>query len=155
MTTTVNAAAFVPDRFDPPRRLDHAQFRLRPLDVQHNERDYAAWTSSMQHIKATPGFVGESWPHPMTLEANRDDLARHASDFAARRGFTFTVLDAQDDVIGCVYIYPGRDADHDARVTSWVRASHAQLDRVLHDAVALWLTAAWPFERVDYAPRTR
>jgi hypothetical protein len=155
MTRTANDVAFVPDGFDPPRHLDHAQFRLRPLDVQHNERDYAAWTGSMQHIKATPGFIGESWPHPMTLEANRDDLARHASDFAARRGFTFTVLDAQDDVIGCVYIYPGRDADHDARVTSWVRASHAQLDRVLHDAVALWLTAAWPFERVDYAPRTR
>jgi hypothetical protein len=155
MTQAATASAFVPDEFDPPRRLDHAQFRLHPLDVQHNERDYAAWTSSMQHIKATPGFADATWPHPMSLEANHDDLAQHAADFAARRGFTFTVLDAQDDVIGCVYIYPSRDADHDARVRSWVRASHAPLDPVLHDAVARWLADAWPFERVDYAPRMR
>jgi hypothetical protein len=89
----------------------------------------------------------------MSLEANHDDLAQHAADFAARRGFTFTVLDARDDVIGCVYIYPSRDADHDARVRSWVRASHAPLDPVLYDAVARWLENAWPFERIDYAPR--
>jgi hypothetical protein len=154
MTQTASEVAFVPDGFDPPRALDHAQFRLRPLDVQHNERDYAAWTSSMQHIKATPGFADATWPHPMSLAANHDDLAKHAADFAARRGFTFTVLDAQDDVIGCVYIYPSRDAGHDVRVHSWVRASYAPLDPVLHDAVARWLADAWPFERVDYAPRT-
>lgn len=153
MTRTTNDAAFIPDGYDPPRSLDHASFRLRPLDVQHNERDYAAWTSSMQHIKTTPGFIGEAWPHPMSLDANRDDLARHAADFTARRGFTFTVLDAHDDVIGCLYIYPSRNADHDARVTSWVRASHAPLDRVLYDTVTAWLAAAWPFQRVDYAPR--
>ncbi len=153
MARTGNDSTFVPDGYDPPRGLDHAQFRLRPLDVEHNDRDYVAWTSSMQHIQATPGFVGEAWPHPMSLDANRGDLAKHAADFAARRGFTFTVLSSDDDVIGCVYIYPSRDEDHDARVTSWTRASHAALDPVLYDAVAGWLAATWPFKRIDYAPR--
>ena len=50
--------AFVPDDFDVPQQLIHTAFRLEPLGVQHNERDYAAWTTSMDHIKATPGFVG-------------------------------------------------------------------------------------------------
>lgn len=45
----------------------------------------------------------------MTLEGNRADLERHARDFAARSGFTYTVLDPSDrSVIGCVYIYPDR-----------------------------------------------
>jgi hypothetical protein len=43
----------------------------------------------------------------MTPEENRADLERHARDFAARSGFTYTVLDPSDrDVIGCVCIYP-------------------------------------------------
>jgi len=144
---------FVSDDFHVPLGLDHNPFRLRPLGVEHNERDYAAWTSSIDHIKATPGFVGEAWPHPMSLADNLGDLAKHAADFAARRGFTFTVLDHDDVVVGCVYIYPSRNAEHDARVTSWVRASHAALDRVLYECVADWLARAWPFERVDYTRR--
>jgi len=98
--------AFVPDDFDPPQGLSEAQFRLEPLGPQHNEADYAAWTSSMQHIRDTPGYAGGGWPREMTIDQNRDDLLRHERDFAARTGFTYTVLDGGDDVIGCVYIYP-------------------------------------------------
>ena len=32
--------------------------------------DYAAWTSSVDHILATPGYEGSPWPRPMTLEEN-------------------------------------------------------------------------------------
>jgi hypothetical protein len=149
------AAPLVPDDFDPPRSLDCAGLRLRPLGVEHNERDYAAWLPSIDHIKATPGFVGEAWPHPMSLADNERDLARHTADFAARRGFTFTVLNDDDAVIGCVYIYPSRDSEHDARVTSWVRVLDAPLDPVLHRCVAEWLAQRWPFRRIEYAPRDR
>jgi hypothetical protein len=34
-----------------------------------------------------------------------------------------------------------------------VRADHAALDPVLHDAVAAWLERDWPFESIEYAPR--
>ena len=66
---------------------------LVPLGAEHNASDYAAWTSSMDHILATPGFADWGWPHPMPLEQNLDDLVKHADDFEARRGFTYTVLD--------------------------------------------------------------
>jgi hypothetical protein len=89
----------------------------------------------------------------MTLEENGADLERHARDFAARRGFTYTVLDPERrDVIGCVYIYPIRDAPG-AEVSSWVRADRAALDIALAEAVAAWLRDAWPFERVTYTGR--
>jgi hypothetical protein len=148
---------FVPDDFDVPRGLSADAFRLVPLGPEHNERDHAAWTSSIEHIRATPGFAGQPWPPPegMTLERNRADLERHARDFAERKGFTYTVLEPDaDDVLGCVYIYPARDEEHDADVRSWVRASAAQLDAPLHAAVAAWLSERWPFERVAYAPRS-
>ncbi len=147
---------FVPATFDVPLGLRTADFVLEPLGPQHNDADYAAWTSSIDHIRATPGFVGRSWPHEMTREANRGDLERHAADFAARTGFTYTVLDHPGGaVIGCVYIYPPRDADDDANasVRSWVRAPNVDLDAPLWRAVADWLARDWPFRRIDYAAR--
>ena len=151
---------FVPAEFDPPRGLVTAGFVLEPLGPQHNLADYAAWSSSMAHIQATPGFEGSNWPHEMSLEENLEDLEGHARDFEQRSGFTYTVLDpAGGDVIGCVYIYPvgTDDADpgaHDASVRSWVRADRAALDGPLWRAVSGWLAADWPFTHTRYAPRS-
>jgi hypothetical protein len=153
----VSEAVFVPSDFAVPHRLDAEQFRLEPLGPQHNVADYAAWTSSMEHIHATPGFTATRWPRPMTLAENLDDLERHAKDFRERRGFTYTVLDSTTgDVIGCVYIYPPRGgATGERRVTveSWVRADHAALDPVLYHAVRNWVERDWPFASIEYAPR--
>ena len=145
--------AFVPEDFEPPLGLAADRFLLEPLGPQHNEADHEAWSSSIEHIRATPGFPDGRWPRPMTLEENRADLERHARDFAARSGFTYTVLDPTDrGVIGCLYIYPLKDGPG-AHVTSWVRADRADLDGPLADAVAAWLEADWPFERVVYLGR--
>lgn len=145
---------FVPPDFDVPPTLETPEFVLRPLTPDHNESDYDAWTSSMEHIAATPGFADGSWPREMTIDDNRADLHRHADDFRNRTGFTYTVLDsASRDVIGCVYIYPARNADHDARVLSWVRESRADLDVPLWRAVSDWLASRWPFGGVEYAAR--
>jgi hypothetical protein len=151
---------FVPRDFDVPRRLETPQFVLEPLGPRHNEQDYDAWTSSMGHIAATPGWGDSRWPREMTLDENRADLQRHADDFRNRRGFTYTVLDpASRNVIGCVYIYPraGSDdraeSDADARALSWVRASHAVMDVPLWRVISDWLASDWPFGSVEYAPR--
>ena len=39
-------APFIPAAFEPPATLSDPRFVLEPLRPQHNERDYAAWTSS-------------------------------------------------------------------------------------------------------------
>ena len=148
-------AEFVPADFDVPLGIETSEFSLEPLGPAHNDSDYDAWTSSMQHIAATPGFPWGSWPREMTADENRADLERHAEDFRTRKGFTYTVLDpASRDVIGCVYIYPARDTEYDARALSWVRDSHASLDTPLWRAVSDWLAADWPFASVQYAART-
>ena len=152
----MTADAFVPAGFEPPSSLATEQFRLEPLGPQHNQSDHAAWMSSIEHIRATPGYSGRQWPPPngMTLDANLADLRSHADDFARRTGFTFTVLDPTDgDVIGCVYLYPSRSEEFDVTVHSWVRADRSGLDVSLADAVGRWLATDWPWERVDRCGR--
>ena len=144
---------FVPHGFQPPTRHSIGNFRLEPLGPTHNERDYAAWTSSMEHIRSQPGFPDGSWPREMTLADNLRDLERHARDFDERKGFTYTVLDATDDVVGCIYIYPVDDGAHDARVQSWLRQSEAAHEDTFRRALADWLVSdAWPFDRPLYEP---
>jgi RimJ/RimL family protein N-acetyltransferase len=146
---------FVPPEFSVPLSLETAEFRLEPLGPKHNEADYAAWSSSLEHIHATPGWELSSWPDERTAADNLRDLERHADDFANRAGFTYTVVDrSSGDIVGCVYVYPDRNAEHDAHVQSWVRASRADLDAPLWRAVGGWLASEWPFESFVYAPRS-
>ena len=146
--------SFVPSSFEVPVALDGPGFRLEPLGEQHNERDYDAWMSSIDHIRATPGFGADrGWPVAMSLEANRSDLAGHYEDFENREGFTYSILD-DDAVIGCVYIYPSATPGHDADVSSWVRESRSEMDAVVYQALTEWLRDVWPFTRPRYAPRT-
>jgi len=154
----------VPDSFVVPLELRTPTFLLVPLGPEHNESDYAAWSSSMEHILATPGFRPEDqgkepWPHPMPLADNLSDLVEHADHFERRLGFTYTVLDPAVDpnpgeVIGCVYIYPVKDdASFDAKVESWVRADRSDLDVELWRTVRDWLATDWPFKKIRYDAR--
>jgi hypothetical protein len=146
---------FVPLSFEVPDAYAWSEFHLEPLGENHNERDHAAWMSSIDHIRSTPGFDEQEepdWPVAMALEANLEDLVRHAKDFEERRGFTYSILDG-DDVIGCIYIYPGRRPGHDAEVSSWVRENRAELDAVVWEALSRWIDEAWPFSNPHYAAR--
>jgi len=160
---------FVPAGFTPPAELvlPDLGVRLEPLGPEHADADYAAWTSSVPHIRASPGWAGSSWPRPMTWQHNHDDLVRHRADFDARTGFAYTVLDTgSGEVVGCVYLYPlsapsggGFDGAVDAEpgvvdLRLWSRADRAGLDGPLALAVLAWVEAAWPFQRV-HAPGRR
>ena len=53
---------FVPVDFEPPRSLVTDQFVLYPVGPQHKKADHDAWTSSIEHIRATPGYPDGDWP---------------------------------------------------------------------------------------------
>lgn len=137
--------------FVPPPPLVGSNFHLEVLGPDHNERDHEAWSSSMEHIHATPGFEDHPWPHEMTRAENLADMAMHAREFEERTGFTYSILD-DDAVIGCVYVYPpDQPADGDARVRSWVRASRAADDGPIRAELHAWLLSpAWPFESIRF-----
>ncbi|GAA1668110.1 hypothetical protein GCM10009745_08160 [Kribbella yunnanensis] len=143
--------ALVPDDFEVPTEYVDPRFRLEPLGPQHNVADHAAWSGSIEHIRAT-AQMGQ-WPplDGMSLEANLGDLQRHADDFTSRRGFTYTVLDpGTGDVIGCVYLYPSKKPEYDAVLRSWVRADRADLDTGLHSTLVDWLESTWPLGKLDH-----
>ena len=145
----------VPSDFEVPLAAETAEFVLVPLGPEHNAADLEAWSSSVSHIRTTPGFAGRSWPDdPMTLERNGADIRQHVVDFEGRDGFTYTVLARPGGyVVGCVYVYPPSRPGFDVQVRSWVRSSRSELDGPLYRFVIGWLTSEWPFEAVDYAPR--
>lgn len=145
---------FVPADFDVPRTFEGPGFRLEALGREHNERDHVAWMSSIDHIRSTPGLAAwhGQWPVPMTLEDNLADLVRHREEFEARQAFAYSVLSG-DEVIGCLYINPVKAHPGEAHVVSWVRASRAEMDRVVWESVSEWLVSDWPFAQVTYATR--
>lgn len=161
VATEMAAPGFVPDTFEVPRSLRGPGFVLEPLGPQHNESDHRAWGSSIEHIRATPGFDpadwgGDSWPFEMPAEQNLADLQMHAGEFERREAFAYTVLDGDGgsaEVIGCVYIDPDLEARADAMVRSWVCADRAELDATLAATVCDWLRTAWPFGSARFPGR--
>lgn len=141
---------FIPAGFTPPTPLATAEFRLEPLGPEHSESDYLAWTSSIEHIRATPGFPYGGWPpfDGISAQDNLEDLGRHREDHQALREFTYSVL-VGDQVVGCVYFFPPEKPGFDVSVQSWVRADRAELDGPLADAILEWIMESWPWGKPD------
>jgi len=123
--------------------------------MKHAAVDHATWTTSIEHIKATPGFGGRAWPSGIASpEENAAGIRKHELDFAERRGFAYVVLaPVTGEYLGCVYFYPPRSPAFDVDVRSWVKAEAASLDKPLHDCVRVWLADRWPWRAPDYAWR--
>jgi hypothetical protein len=142
----------VDDSFPVPDVFVADGLRLELLGPRHNEADHAAWMSSIEHIRSTPGFE-RGWPPAagMTLAENLADLERHAVHSARRVDFAYSVIQiATGDVVGCVYFSPGSTADGGVKAYSWVSAARAGLDGPLTEIVGAWLLEAWPFDVVHY-----
>lgn len=148
----MSPASFVPDEFEAPLRFEGPGFHLEPLAPIHNERDHAAWMSSIDHIRSTPGMDWERWPAPMSLEENLSDMVMHYKEFEERKSFTYSILDG-DQVIGCIYIYPDKSGATQASVRSWVTEGRAEMDQIVWETLSQWLTGTWPFETISYAAR--
>lgn len=155
--------ALDPSAVPAPPRTD--RFTLEPLRPEHAASDHVAWMSSIDHIRATPGFGDgawgpDRWPYEMSLDDNRRDLEMHWDEFRRGVAYAYTVLDPSNgEVIGCVYVdpddgpLPEGDVRGDVMVRSWMRASHAELDGELVEVVDRWLREWWPVERVRWPGR--
>src|SRR5688572_19084720 len=138
---------FYPADASVPEELRTEEFLLRPLRAADNPLDYEAVMATQESLRRRGSG---DWPRPdFTPEENLADLEGHEADFAARHGFTYTVLDpAGVRCLGCVYFYPldeslhrigaddavvARVGDHEAVAWFWVRPDcvAADLDRRL------------------------
>ncbi|MEQ8515761.1 MAG: hypothetical protein RIC38_09180 [Chromatocurvus sp.] len=146
---------FVPRNFDVPRSMAVSGMRLQALTLDHAEADFAAVTSSRDHLQA---LFGKGWPDGLTPEQHRIDLAWHQKEFDRRTSFAYAVLpESGQDVLGCVYVSPSDRSAFDAEVRYWVRSSElaSGLQERLGAALADWMEEVWPFINPRYRPRLR
>jgi hypothetical protein len=147
---------FVPEDFRVPQRIQQPNYILRPLTTADVEKDYEAVMSSTQSLRQIFS-QHDDWPDEhMTLQDNERDLARHQADFEQRRGFTYTVETPEGNTcLGCVYIYPAKWGNYDARVYCWVRDSvKAQgIEDQLGAFLRNWLREEWPFQQLVFPGR--
>jgi hypothetical protein len=139
-------ALALPDDWEPPEGLEHERFRLRMLTIGDVDADYEAILD-----RVTPG--GEhNPPRGLTRERNLADLGWHETEFRMRSSFAYTVVAPDESrVLGCVYVYPGEQAD--AQVSLWVRRDAYELDSELEQAIREWIEREWPFTRVSWPGR--
>jgi len=145
--------------FAHPERVDLGTgHHLRPIRAADVEIDYPAVMGSRERLWAK---YGEAWGWPaasMSIEADREDLARHEAEIAAHETFNYAILDAaESELLGCVYIDPpdaGSPQGSDAVVSWWVvdRAAGGKLERELERFVPAWLAEVWGFDSVHFHP---
>jgi hypothetical protein len=147
--------------FTHPERVDlDTGHHLRPIRADDVEIDYPAVMGSRERLWAK---YGEAWGWPpahMSLEADREDLARHEAEIAAHKTFNYAILDASEsELLGCVYIDPphvesGAADGCDAVVSWWVvdRAVGGDLEHELERFLPGWLAEAWGFSSVHFHP---
>ena len=134
----------MPDEFEVPAQLEHERFTLRMLSVTDVVKDFAAINE-----RVLPDGTPDPWNETTFLE-NLADLGWHETEFKMRRSFAYTVVRTHEsEVIGCVYLYPPPDAEHDVEEKLWVtgKAWAEGLDAVLEATVREWVERDWPFER--------
>lgn len=148
------AGHWIPEDFAVPAYLETVRFRLRMLTIHDLELDFAAVTSSTEHLQT---IWNNDWPVGLTLEQNLIDLGWHQKEFQRRRSFAYTVVSLDESrVLGCVYIYPPSKSGFDAEVYLWTRADELAngLEHELEVQVRNWLASHWPFQRVAYPGRS-
>jgi hypothetical protein len=150
--------AWLPENFVPARRVTVCDgYHLRPITAADADLDYPAVMGSQQRLWS---IFGQAWgwpPATMTYQQDREDLARHEAEMAARLSFNYALLDdAGTALLGCVYIDLPEKQGADAEISWWVTDGQVgtRVERALDALVPRWIAAAWPFTQPRYVGRT-
>jgi hypothetical protein len=148
---------WLPDDFAHPTMVPVMDgFHLRPIRASDTEIDYPAVMGSRERLWR---IYGEAWgwpPETMTVEQDREDLARHEREIEAHESFNYALLNLREtELFGCVYIDPPDRAGADADISWWVVDAQVgtPLEESLDIVVPRWIDRVWPFERPRYLGR--
>lgn len=131
-------------------------FHLRPVRASDAEIDHRAVMGSRDRLWRV---YGEAWGWPaesMTVEQDREDLARHEREIEAHESFAYAVLNtAESELFGRVHIEPPRKRGADAEVSWWVVDDRVGtlLETALDVVVPRWIKGVWPFDDPRYVGR--
>ena len=150
-------AAWLPADFDHPRLAElPGGYHLRPIRESDVDLDMPAVMGSQPRLWS---IFGAAWgwpPATMTVEQDREDLARHEREIEQHKSFNYALFDAEETaLLGCVYLDPPEKAGADAEICWWVVDSVAatSLESDLDAFVPSWVAQVWPFRRPRYLGR--
>ena len=154
---TAEDRSWLPSGFQHPQRVAlECGAHLRPIRASDVEIDYPAVMGSRERLFEKYGAAWGWPPASMTIEQDRDDLARHEREIAGHESFNYAILNADEsELLGCVYIDPPEEPEaHDALVSWWVvdQRVGSPLEHKLDDLVPRWVTTTWPFNRPHFHP---
>jgi hypothetical protein len=139
--------AWLPDDFSHPLRADLPTGQhLRPMSDADTEIDYPVVMANRDRLWA---IYGEAWgwpPATMTVDQDREDLARHAREIAAHESFLYGLFDV-GELLGCLYIDPPeKQGEAGAEVSWWVvdRLVGSDVEGAFDAFVPRWLEQEWP-----------
>jgi len=148
--------AFAPAEFVVPTLVETPGFKLVPLGPELVDIDYAAYMSSILHLRQT--FTRSTgWPREdITAAEAMTDMRNEQGRFQRRESFAYAVLTPDGTrERGCVYVSPSSVPDHDAVVRLWVTKAEydAGFDAELYAWTRQWVAQEWPFKAVAYPGR--
>ena len=149
---------WLPEDFVHPLRAElPTGVHLRPMSDADTAIDFPAVMGSRERLWSVYGHAWGWPPATMTVEQDREDLARHARETAAHESFLYGLFPADEaEMLGCVYVDPPEKAGGaDAEVSWWVvdRLVGSATERALDAFVPGWLAERWPLRRPRFVGR--
>lgn len=148
---------WLPDGWDHPARVElPTGHHLRPIRASDVDLDMVAVMDSQERLWS---IYGQAWgwpPASMTVEQDREDLARHEAEIEAHESFNYALFDAGETaLLGCVYIDPPGRAGADAEISWWVVDGlvGGEVERALDELVPRWIESDWPLRAPRYVGR--
>ena len=134
-----------PEQWRDPAALQMIRPRAQPLSVKEDGENIVLDIEGPDAGRAIgkKGQTLDALQQPVSRQFVRHPVPRHDGSSPAervsaigRRGATCHYITAEldaadDDVIGCVYIYPSKDPQVDADVRSWVTAEFSRLRSIV------------------------
>ena len=154
---TSGASPWLPADWDHPQRVEmRTGHHLRPIRASDVDLDMQAVMGSQERLWS---IYGQAWgwpPSGMTVEQDREDLARHESEIEGHESFNYALFDAgETELLGCVYIDPAQKAGADAEISWWVVDAlvGGPVEAALDNLVPRWIELEWPLTRPRYVGR--
>jgi hypothetical protein len=143
--------SWLPSTFVHPVRVELTSGdHLRPIRASDVDLDYPAVMGSRERLWSIYGAAWGWPPASMTVEQDRNDLARHEAEIESHESFNYAMFDEKETaLLGCVYIDPPDRVGADAEISWWVVDDLVGTSReqALDAFVPQWIHKHWPFRQ--------
>ena len=139
---------WLPPKWQHPTRFDlPTGHHLRPVRCSDVDLHLRAVLESQERLRSIYGRAWDWPPRTLTVEHDREYLARREADTEQHRSFTYALFDlGETELIGCVDVDPAPDGDGSAAVSWWVVdwLVDSPVERALDGLIPAWIGSDWP-----------